>query len=420
MTMKALVCGLFLAAGFMPACLAAVRPENLQALINDSLPGATITLEPGTYQGPVVIDRPLTLTGKPGAIIDGGGHGNIILIKASDVTVERLELRNSGLDVGTMDAAVFVAEGGDRAAILDNRMHDVTFGVWLDKGHGIRVIGNHIDGNQSLRNQDRGNGVHLFASEQCLIENNTIRHARDGIYIDTSDHNRLLGNTLTDLRYGIHYMYSNYNDVIGNVTRHTRTGYALMQSRNLRVEDNRSEDDENYGLLLNFITYSTLIGNRVIHAHNPDGAAAIEGAEGKGLFIYNSLFNEIRDNHIEASDLGIHLTAGSEDNELYHNRFIANRTQVKYVSSRDQEWSHQGRGNYWSDYLGWDLDGDGLGDRPYQPNDGVDKLLWRYPEARVLMNSPAIEVLRWAQRQFPVLRPPGVRDSHPLMEVPRS
>lgn len=420
MTIGIMAFGVFLAVGLSLTCQAEGQFETLQARIDASAEGAVLKLDAGIHQGPIVIDRPLTLSGEPGAIIDGGGVGNIILIAAPDVTIDGLELRHSGRDVGTMDSAVFVAEGGDRAKILNNRMTDVTFGVWLDKGRDIQVIGNRIDGNLSLRNQDRGNGIHLFASEQCLVKDNVIKDARDGIYIDTSDHNRLIGNTLTDLRYGIHYMYSNDNDVIGNLTQHTRTGYALMQSRNLRVENNVSKDDENYGLLLNFITYSTLIDNRVIHAHNPQGAAAIEGAEGKGLFIYNSLFNDIRGNLIEASDLGIHLTAGSEDNRLYENVFIGNRTQVKYVSSRNQEWSFEGRGNYWSDYLGWDLDGDGLGDRAYQPNDGVDKLLWRYPEARVLMNSPAIEVLRWAQRQFPVLRPPGVRDSHPLMEAPNS
>ncbi|WP_258868224.1 hypothetical protein [Alkalilimnicola ehrlichii] len=64
------------------------------------------------------------------------------------------------------------------------------------------------------------------------------------------------------------------------------------------------------------------------------------------------------------------------------------------------------------------MSGDGIGDTPYEPNDAVDRLLWKYPLAKVLMNSPAIQVLRWAQRQFPVFRPQGVRDSAPLMRMP--
>jgi nitrous oxidase accessory protein len=34
------------------------------------------------------------------------------------------------------------------------------------------------------------------------------------------------------------------------------------------------------------------------------------------------------------------------------------------------------------------------------------------------MNSPSIELLRWVQRAFPVIRSPGVQDSHPLMALP--
>ncbi|MDE2089933.1 MAG: copper-binding protein, partial [Gammaproteobacteria bacterium] len=94
------------------------------------------------------------------------------------------------------------------------------------------------------------------------------------------------------------------------------------------------------------------------------------------------------------------------------------RVQVKYVEYRPQEWSRRGRGNYWSDYLGWDLNGDGIGDVPYLPNDAVDRILWDYPLSRLLMNSPTLETLRWVQNQFPVLQPPGVQDSYPLMKSP--
>ena len=132
--------------------------------------------------------------------------------------------------------------------------------------------------------------------------------------------------------------------------------------------------------------------------------------------MYNSLFNEVSGNRFSSSDIGVHLTEGSEDNDIFANTFVSNVTQVKYVANREQDWSKDGKGNYWSDYLGWDMDNDGVGDVSYEPNDAIDKLLWKYPVARILMNSPAIEMLRWAQRQFPVFRSPGVKDSFPLMK----
>jgi nitrous oxidase accessory protein len=209
---------------------------------------------------------------------------------------------------------------------------------------------------------------------------------------------------------------------VDNRTDHTRTGYALMQSKYLTVTGNRSEHDQNYGILMNYIVYSTIADNTIIGVRPGTsrilGGEAVLGAEGKAIFIYNSQFNEIHGNLFADSDIGIHLTAGSEDNKIYENAFIQNQTQVKYVATRSQEWSHDGKGNYWSDYLGYDMNGDGVGDLPYEPNDGVDRVLWKYPMAKVLMHSPAVETLHWVQRQFPVLRPLGVKDSHPLIAMP--
>jgi nitrous oxidase accessory protein len=118
---------------------------------------------------------------------------------------------------------------------------------------------------------------------------------------------------------------------------------------------------------------------------------------------------------VNHAEIGIHLTAGSENIVVYGNSFTDNPTQVKYVSNQKQEWSLDGVGNYWSNYLGWDMNNDNKGDVAFEPNDGIDKLLWQYPEMKILMDSPAVLILRWVQRQFPVLKPPGVKDSFPLM-----
>ncbi len=376
-------------------------------------------LPPGEYVGQFVIDRPLQLRCAPGAILDGGGQGSVLSIQAPGVSVEGCLLRNGGRDLTRLDAAVFLAPQARGAVIRGNRLRVAGSGIWVDRTADVVIEGNDIEGDPDLRSQDRGNAIHLYAVRGARVIGNHARHARDGIYIDTSNGNHLEGNLLEDLRYGVHYMFSNDNAVIGNTTRRTRTGYALMQSRKLTVIGNRSEQDENYGILMNYITYSTLRDNRVSDVRSGStGDAMIAGAEGKALFIYNSLFNLIEGNRLEHSALGIHLTAGSEDNRIAGNAFVGNRQQVKYIPNRTQEWSHDGRGNYWSDYLGWDRNDDGLGDIPYEPNDNVDRLLWLYPQVRLLMNSPGIEMLRWVQRAFPVIAAPGVRDGHPLMRPP--
>ncbi|WP_163577159.1 nitrous oxide reductase family maturation protein NosD [Halomonas faecis] len=397
----------------------------LQAVLDSAEPGDSVRLSPGVYPGNFVIDEAIVLSGDDGAILDGQGRGSVLTVEAPGAHVSGLHIRNDGANITDMDSGIFVAKSAAGAVIESNRIEARGFGIWLDGTADVRVESNRISGDTSLRSQDRGNGLQLYNVSGAEIIDNEVWEARDGIYIDVSNGNRLIGNLLRDQRYGVHYMFSQDNVVRDNVTRNNRLGYALMQSRNLEVVGNRSIRDQNYGFLMNYIVDSVIAENVSIEAQRgvtPGSATsdghAISGAEGKALFVYNSLFNEIRDNLFARTEIGIHLTAGSEDNEFHGNAFVANQTQVKYVAVREQEWSHEGRGNYWSDYLGWDLSGDGIGDVPYEPNDSVDRLIWTYPMAKILMNSPAVQVLRWVQREFPVLRPPGVKDSHPLMSLP--
>ncbi|HEB55469.1 MAG TPA: nitrous oxide reductase family maturation protein NosD [Gammaproteobacteria bacterium] len=394
--------------------------SDLEAAIKHAAVNDVLLFSSGIYSGPLVINKSLTLKAESGAIFDGHKKGNILLVRAPNVTIEGFVLRNSGMNLTKMNAAIFVKKTAKNILIKNNVFKNNLFGVWLDAAHDATVIGNKISADQTVRSQDRGNGIHLYHVEGADIAKNEIWHTRDGIYIDTSNNNVLKNNNLHDLRYGIHYMYSNHNRIEGNYTHNTRTGYALMQSNSLTVLNNRSENDENYGILMNYITYSTLKNNRVEHVRKgitPGySGAGITGAEGKALFIYNSVFNTLEGNLFADSDIGIHLTAGSEKNSIYDNAFVNNYTQVKYVSNRRQEWSKDGRGNYWSNYLGWDRNDDGIGDRPFEPNDNVDKLLWKYPLAKLLMNSPSVQILRWAQMQFPVFKSPGITDSYPLMQ----
>jgi len=142
-----------------------------------------------------------------------------------------------------------------------------------------------------------------------------------------------------------------------------------------------------------------------------EGNAVIGGGE-KCLFVYNANKNVMRGNRFEGCPIGIHFTGGSERNEITGNAFIANRTQIKFVSTRDHVWS----GNYWSDHAAYDVNGDGIADQPFRPNDAMDRILWTQPSAKLLIGSPAVQLIRWAQRNFPSLLPGGVVDDRPLMK----
>lgn len=392
----------------------------LQQLVAAAPPGATVIVPAGVHAAHLKLDKPVTLVGVPGAVLDGGGQGDVVRIGASGVSVRGLVIRNSGTDLTATNAGIFVERQARYVTLQDNRIEETLFGVYLDGASNVRVLHNVIRGMRALRVADRGDGIHMWNDSGCTIEGNDVAGSRDGIYVYVSPHNTIARNVVHEVRYGVHYMYSQDNLLLGNVSRGNLAGFALMSSDHLRVLGNIAEDDQAYGILLNYISHSELAGNRVyrISGQDDDAGGTIEGGEGRALFVYLSQSNRIHDNLLAASQIGIHVTAGSEDNLLWGNRFVDNRVQVKYVQNLAQEWSARGRGNYWSDYLGWDLDGNGIGDVPFRPNDGVDVLLWKYPAARSLMSSPSILLMRYVQRAFPVFTPAAVQDSHPLMRAP--
>ena len=389
--------------------------------------GDQVEVKPGTYLGAWTIDKSVSVVAQSGAILDAQGMSKAISISAKNVSISGLTIKNWGAEIGQLDSGVFVEKTASGVVLDALNLTGSAFSIWVDAADKATIKNCKIEGDLTVRSQDRGNGIHLFNVQNALIEGNEVWHTRDGIYIDTSNNNELISNYLHDLRYGVHYMYSNNNKLHRNITERTRTGYALMQSHHLDVQHNQSINDFNYGILMNYITDSTLRFNKVSmvrQGRNPNTNMAvgetIAGADGKALFIYNSVLNEISDNELSQSDLAIHLTGGSTDNKIYNNAFLGNRNQVKYVSNRKQEWSFDGQGNYWSDYLGWDVNKDGLGDSQYVPNNGLDKLLWKFPNARMLFNSPGVLLLRWVEAQFPIFKNLGITDSFPRMSKPIS
>ncbi len=377
----------------------------LQAAIDSAQNGDSLVLAPGRYSGSLNITRSVSLLGSEDSIIDGEGRSHVIMVSAPDVLIKGVSIQHSGNDLNNEDSGIFITDKGDNARIENNHFENNLIGIYLKGPDSVIVKNNNIIGSRFHRMNDRGNGVYVWNSPGSIVENNKIRYGRDGIFVTTSHNNIFKGNHMSDLRFAVHYMYTNDSEIINNISTRNHVGYALMFSDRIRAKENLSLGDSERGLFFNFANYSVIEGNRVV------------GAE-KCVFIYNANFNQIDNNAFEECQIGIHFTAGSEKNEIYGNAFINNRTQVKYVGTRYIEWSKDGRGNYWSDNVAFDIDKNGIADQIYRPNDLVDQIVWRHPLAKLLLNSPSVQILKWAQSEFPGLHPGGVTDSAPLMSPP--
>lgn len=440
MTPLRILSGLFAATAVLAAHAATAAPavapdEDVQAAVDAAEPGSTVELLPGLHRGPVRLDRAVTLAGRDGAVLEAPGRGSVVFVTAEGAGVRRLVLRGSGSDHVAMDSGVFLARTARGAVVEGNRIEGNLFGVYVHGAAGAIVRGNTITGRRGRRTSENGNGVTVWNAPGTRVEGNDVRYGRDGIFVTASRQNVFSGNRFRDLRFAVHYMYTNDSEVSGNASIGNHVGYAIMYSQRLRVTANLSDGDRDYGLLFNYANQSEIVGNHVRGRVAPPAASAATDAEdrehaalaafdddgtrpAKCVFIYNSNRNRFAGNRFEGCGIGVHFTAGSEGNTITGNAFIANRTQVKYVGTRHLDWSRDGRGNYWSDNPAFDLDRDGIADAPYRPNDLVDRVLWTAPRAKILLNSPAVQVLRWAQSQFPAILPGGVVDSHPLALAP--
>lgn len=391
------------------ACAARINVpagDHIRTAVAAATAGDVLILEAGVHDGPVVIDRALSLEGTPGAIIDGHGQGSTIEITAPDVSIRHLSIRNSGRSLAQMDAGVFLSQAATAAVVEDDELTDNLVGVWVHGAARAMVQGNRITGWAARNLNDSGNGVYVWNAPGAQIIDNDITGGRDGIFTNASRDNIFRGNRIHGVRFAVHYMYTQDSEVSDNVSVGNHAGFVIMYSPHLTVRNNISDGDRDHGMLFNYANGSLIEGNAVLHGGD------------QCVFIYNANKNRFVGNWFEGCRIGIHFTAGSEGNVMTGNAFVNNKTQVMYVGTRDLDWSEHGRGNYWSDNPAFDLNGDGIADTAYRPNDLVDQVVWRYPAAKLLLNSPAVQLVRWAQSAFPNLHPGGVIDSAPLMRPP--
>lgn len=374
---------------------------SINAAIARAQAGDTLLIEAGVYQERVVVDKPLTLQGKGHPTITAQGQGDTIRITAADVTLTGLIIRDSGEDLTAQNAGIYIVPGAHRVQISACQLVANLFGIWLQGVDDARLTNNIITGRRDLQSAQRGNGIQVYDTRGVRVIGNEISSTRDGIYVDVSRDAEFHHNRIHHVRYGTHYMNTNHSTWADNQVYQSRAGLALMEVRNLTVRRNIAWGNTDHGIMLRTIQDS-LIEDNVVAGND------------RGFFVYDAEYNILRRNLVINNRTGVHLSAGSSNNQVDGNDFIGNQEQVRFVAARDVEWGKQ-EGNYWSNYNGWDQNADGQGDVPYEANDLVDRLNWQYPLLKMLSASPALQTLRFAARQFPLLRAPSVVDRHPRM-----
>lgn len=382
--------------------------QPLQAWLDTALPGSVLRLPAGTYRGPGVIDKPLTVEGGGKVVIDGGGKGTVLTIKANHVTVRGLILRGSGGSHDSIDGGI-MAEG-NQLLIENNVVEDVLFGISLHKTNDSIVRGNRIR-SRPVDSADRGDGLRLWYSTGNRIENNDIAQIRD-VTVSNAPRNRYTGNTIRDSRRAFNFLFAHRSLVEGNLLEKNSTGIVALNSDGLIIRNNRilhAMDASGAGVALKETSAALVQDNEIVHCAHGIMADSPMNPINRIVFINNTIAHNVT---------GVYFYGAKGGHIAINNTFKSNLWPVTIIGDGDPMndiwW-----GNSWDTYEGFDLDGDGFGDRPHELHVWADRIWLETPKAAFFRNSPVLELLDFLERLAPFSTPSLVlRDTAPRMRKP--
>ncbi len=416
----------------------AMPSEHLQAMIDGATPGSVVEIPAATYLGPVVVSKPLALVGVGWPVIDADMRGTALTVTAPDVSVSGLVLTRSAL--GPIDSpSGLLLENADRAQIRDLRIDRVYMGITVRESDDVSISGVSIRGQGTITGelhvvdpdaehaehgtgsdaamhteaQVRGDGIWLWNTERARVVSSTIDEARDGIYVSYGSDATIQGNRISGSRYAIHDMYAEGLTIADNVLEGNLSGLVLMYGGPVTVTGNTivesGSPSTGFGVLVKDVGSVELSRNVV--ADNRVGIQADDAGRTGGEPVL------LHENTFAMNQVGMVLMPSS-DATVTGNAFIENSIQVTLggLGTSQAVWSVDGVGNFWSDYGGYDADGDGVGDLTYASGGRVSRLLAEAPLLQALASGPAFRLLSSVEERW-VPESPIVVDQAPLTDA---
>jgi len=363
----------------------------------------TIIVKKGTYkEHDITINKPLAIIGENYPVIDGELKGEIITIISDNVTVDGLFVINVGTSY-TEDYAAIRVRKSKNFVIQNVVLENLFFGIYIEKSNYGKIYHNKIIGD-AVEEYNSGNGIQLWYSNYIDIEHNFVEHVRDGIYLEFSN-NCIIKNNVSEqnLRYGLHFMFSNNDLYQDNTFENNGAGVAVMFSKKIKMINNTFKENwgtASYGMLLKEINDAEIIGNTF--QENTIGI----NIEGSNRIVY-------KNNNFINNGWAVKVRGACYTNSFLENNFLYNSFDISYNSKVNDNVFDR---NFWSNYTGYDLDKDGVGDVPYRPVKLFSYIVNRTPETIILLRSLFIDIIDFSEKVSPVFTPDNLLDNNPLIK----
>ena len=199
-------------------------------------------------------------------------------------------------------------------------------------------------------------------------------------------------------------MFSNNDTYTNNTFENNGAGVAVMFSKSIIMKNNTFKKNWGtaaYGMLLKEINDAEIRGNNF--EENTIGIN-IEGS------------NRIKyiDNDFIGNGWAIRVIGACYTNSFKGNNFLYNSFDLSYNSNVND---NSFEGNYWSNYSGYDLDKNGVGDVPHRPVKLFSYIVNRTPETLILLRSLFMDLIDFSERVSPVFTPDNLADTQPQMRM---
>ncbi|HSO30460.1 MAG TPA: NosD domain-containing protein [Candidatus Sulfomarinibacteraceae bacterium] len=425
-------------------------PVDLARLIEAAPAGATIVVPAGSYHVHLSLERPVTLVAEGDVLLDGDGRGSIVTIRADDVTLRGFRIANTGGQVE--DAAAIKTVEASRVTIEGNSLSGFFTGISVNGGREVRIVGNDLVGSGQVSldvghatsggtsgapagdaapagevapadphaghgagtgPSGQGDGISIWTTTGVLVRENRVRDVRDAVYLNYAEEALVDSNVIDRSRYAVHAMFGRSVTVFGNTVRRNLSGLVFMYTAEVLAGRNLLADARSsgtgYGIVLKDVSGVRLAENEV--------SGNRVGLQAEGTVHRDPEEALVVRNRFAGNDVGIALMA-TADLAFAANEFDGNLTQVLALEvgvEDHNDWANGGTGNTWSDYAGFDLDGDGVGDIAYTAGGAGELLLAADPSLAAFRTSPALAVLDAARAVWESAREPVVRDDFPRL-----